>query len=251
MKKNVFISFLISSVLLFTACETEKTTLIVNDFEDFAIESGSWDNGSAKKGELQDGSYYHAFTTGSVQLLNKYTEGQWGGFWSGFAVSTAVDSVTAGFSNQYSTIAGSGSNGSLKFALAYDSATIRLPYINSYQQPVSVMLTNSTWAYYDIKNGGDFSKKFAAGDWFKVIIRGFFEENQTGTVEFYLADFRDGKSHIVRNWTKVNLKTLGKTDKITFSFASSDVGQWGMNTPAYVCLDDLVVAVDADCDCVK
>lgn len=251
MRKNVLISLLATAVLFFTACETEKFELIVNDFEDLVIESGSWDDGSAKKGQLHEGSYYHAFITGSVQLLNKYTDGQWGGFWSGFAVSTAVDSVTAGFTNQYSTIAGSGANGSAKFALAYDTATIHLPFINSYQQPVSVMLTNSTWAYYDMKHGSDFSKKFAAGDWFKVIIRGFMGENHTGTVEFYLADFRDGKTVLVRNWTKVDLKALGKTEKITFSFASSDVGQWGMNTPAYVCVDDLVVAVDEDCGCLK
>ncbi len=251
MKKNVLSSLLATAVLLFTACESEELKLIVNDFEDIVIESGNWDNGSAKKGQLHDGSYYQTFNSGSVQLLNKYTEGPWGGFWSGFAVSTAVDSVTAGYTNQYSTIAGSGANGSAKFAMAYDSATIHLPYINSYQQPVSVMLTNSTWAYFDIKNGSDFSKKFAAGDWFKVIIKGFMGENQTGTVEYYLADFRDGKSVLIRNWTKVNLKALGKTEKMTFSFASSDVGQWGMNTPAYVCVDDLVVAVDENCGCVK
>jgi len=251
MKKNVFISLWVTLVLLFTACEKEKFDLIINDFEDIDIESGNWDNGSSKKGQLHEGSFYYPFTTGSVQLLNKYTEGLWGGFWSGFAISAAVDSITPGFTNQYSTIAGTGANGSAKFALAYDSATIHLPYINSYQQPISVMLTNSTWAYNDIKNGSDFSKKFVSGDWFKVIIRGFLGENQTGTVEFYLADFRNGKTLLVRNWTKVNLKSLGTTEKITFSFASSDMGQWGMNTPAYVCVDDLVVAVDENCGCVK
>lgn len=251
MKKNGIISFVITVVIFLTSCETDNSRLITNDLEDFVITSGNRDNGSGKAGELINGTYQNVFMSGTLQFQNQYTEGEWGGFWGGFAISAAVDSVTRGWANEFSTIAGSGANGSAKFALAYDTATIHLPYINSFQEPVSVMLTNSTWAYYDMKYGSAFGKVFGNGDWFKVIIRGFFGGNETGKVEFYLADFRDGKSVLIRNWTKVSLKSLGKTDKITFGFESSDVGQYGLNTPAYVCVDDLIVAVNDDCDCAK
>lgn len=252
MKTKTFFSLVLVALVFLTACEkTPKDHLIVNDFEDVILQRGSWIDGSAKQGQLQQGSYFSNIITGTVQLLNKYTEGEWGGFWSGFALSAAIDSVTPGFVNQYSTIAGSGFNGSANFALAYDSAIIFLPYINSYQKPQSVMLTNSTWAYFDMKHGSDFSKKFAAGDWFKVIITGFLGGNETGKVEFYLADFRNAKSIIVREWTKVNLTSLGTTDLLTFTFDSSDKGPWGINTPKYVCIDDLVVAVSENCGCVN
>lgn len=202
---------------------------------------------------MQDGAYIKSIVTGTINLLNKYTyNAEWDfGSWEGFAISSKTDSVTNGFGNQYSVIAGKGADGSSKFALAYDTAVITLSYINSYQTVKSVMLTNSTYAYHEMKNGSNFSKKFTNGDWFKVVIKGFFNNNKTGEIEFYLADFRDGKSIIIRDWTKVSLAALGKVEKITFSFDSSDKGDFGINTPKYVCIDNLTVEVDRNCDCLK
>jgi hypothetical protein len=31
----------------------------------------------------------------------------------------------------------------------------------------------------------------------------------------------------------------GTIHKIAFSFESSDMGDWGMNTPAYACIDNI------------
>ena len=62
------------------------------------------------------------------------------------------------------------------------------------------------------------------------------------SVDFYLADYRfDNNSldYIVDKWTTVDLTLLGKINKLTFRFSSSDNGNWGMNTPSYVCLDNL------------
>src|SRR5690606_17763153 len=108
-----------------------------------------------------------------------------------------------------------------------------------------------TYAFYDMLEGSDYSKKFEENDWFKVIIRGYSGNTLTGTVEFYLADFRDGNSLIVRDWTKVSLSSLGTVDRLTLTFDSSDKGFFGVNTPKYVCLDDLVVEVEEGCDCLK
>ena len=62
---------------------------------------------------------------------------------------------------------------------------------------------------------------------------------QTGTADIYLADFRDGKSYICAAWTKVDLSALGTFNKVAFTISSSDVGDYGMNTPAYFCIDDV------------
>ncbi|MDD2285246.1 MAG: DUF4465 domain-containing protein [Paludibacter sp.] len=246
MKKSFVLLF---AAFLFVACETETGHLLVNDFEDVVLDESGYYNGSDTTGTLIEGRYYNPIYSKSVSLINRYKP-DWQ-YWDGFAVSSLTDSVTSGPANQYSVIAGHGASGSVKFALAYDSAEIHLPYINSYQKVKSVMLTNSTYAYYDMLKGSDYSKQFKAGDWFKVIIRGFSGDVQTGKVAFYLADFRDGKSLIVHDWTKVSLSALGAVDKLIFTFDSSDKGIFGVNTPKYVCVDDLVVEVEEGCDCLK
>jgi len=62
------------------------------------------------------------------------------------------------------------------------------------------------------------------------------------SIEFYLADYRfddNSKDYIVQNWTNLDLSSLGKVNKLAFRFSSTDNGSWGMNTPSYVCLDNL------------
>jgi hypothetical protein len=64
----------------------------------------------------------------------------------------------------------------------------------------------------------------------------------TGTVEFYLADFRfsnNSLDYIVDQWTEVDLNRLGSAASIRLTFSGSDVGAFGLNTPAYVALDQL------------
>ena len=56
-----------------------------------------------------------------------------------------------------------------------------------------------------------------------------------------LADFRSNNSsedYILKTWKWVNLLPLGDIDSLSFSYRSSDVGQFGMNTPGYFCMDN-------------
>lgn len=245
MKKQNFLFLLsVGLFLAFTSCEPVGQEIIVNDFEDVVLEAESYYNGADTTGTKVDGVFYNSIYSGSVILQNLYEETQWGGFWSGFAMSTVTDSVTPGFANEYGVMAGSGADSSSVFALAYDSANVYLSYVGSHQRPQSVELCNSTWAYRDMESGSGFSKKFGEGDWFKVIIKGYRDNNNTGAVEFYLADFRDGESIMIRDWTTVDLKSLGICDRISFTFDSSDKGEWGINTPVYVCVDNLKVALE-------
>jgi hypothetical protein len=94
----------------------------------------------------------------------------------------------------------------------------------------------------------NFAKKFGGvsgsdPDWFKITAIGY---NAAGdsvkSVDFYLADYRateNAKDYTVNKWTNFDLSPLGKINKLTFRFSSTDNGAWGMNTPAYVCLDNL------------
>lgn len=168
--------------------------------------------------------------------------------WSGWTYSNTTDTTTAGYTNQYSAYAGSGNGGSANYGIAYlGSPTVLFdgPSIVS-----GGYFTNSTYAALSMMNGDDFAKKFGGtsgndDDFLKLTITGWNAANQsTGAVDFYLADYRfadNSSDYIVRDWTLVNLASLGAVSKLTFDLASSDNGEFGIKTPAYFALDDLTV----------
>lgn len=223
MKKNVFFPLILVLSVLLISCEDEKSVFVT--FEDVALTADSIWNGSDGSGK---------FTTSGLDFNNSYNA-KWFS-WSGFACSAKTDTKTKGYANQYSVIAGVGAAKSAKFALAYDSASI---VSSSVIEIKSAMITNSTYTYFEVMDGSNFSKKFAAGDWFKVIITGYNNKLKTASVDYYLADYRDGKSFLSNTWNKVDLSTLGSVDQISFTFDSSDKGEWGVNTPKYVCIDNI------------
>lgn len=108
--------------------------------------------------------------------------------------------------------------------------------------PGSVKVTNTCYVYYELINGGDFTRPFAKDDWFKVIAHGVpvTEGAEETTAEFYLADCgvipTDG---IVKTWQDWDLSSLGEVTLIYFTLQSSDEGLWGMNTPAYFALSGM------------
>lgn len=228
MKKNNLL-FLLAAIFFlgFTASCSDEDPVVYEyiDFEDVSLTDGIW-NGSDESGK---------FVSATATFQNSYTAAY--DSWMGFACSSKTDTKTGGWGNQYSVMAGAGANGSKKFALAYeDNATFTFPEPKTIG---SAMVTNSTYAYLDMLNGSDYSKKFASGDWFKATFTGYNNDVKSSSVDYYLADFRDGKSVLSKEWAKVDLSSLGTVNKIVITFDSSDKGQWGINTPKYVCIDHI------------
>jgi hypothetical protein len=171
------------------------------------------------------------------------------GSWDGFVYSQKADIITPGFDNQYSVY--DATNGTNKFALYYPpfgtDAFASFPAGVEYTIR-SISICNSSYTALSMKNGDNYSKKFGGTtgndkDWFKMTAIGY---NAAGdsvkSVDFYLADYRfddNSKDYIVSKWTTVDLSSLGKINKMTFRLSSTDNSVWGMNTPAYVCLDNL------------
>jgi hypothetical protein len=97
-----------------------------------------------------------------------------------------------------------------------------------------------------MRNGDAFSKKFKAADkdYFRLDVFGYRSGTRTkDSVIFYLADFRNTdttKNYIVKDWQWMDLSKLGKIDSLEFRLQSSDNGSFGMNTPAYFCLDNFM-----------
>ena len=217
------------------------------DFENFNLANDTFINGSAQSLD----SNWRGFEPVGINILftNKY-DTAWGGFWSkGFAISTKTDSVTAGFSNLYSCFTKSGNN-SKTFAVGQQRASIILKSKDEFVI-TSLDITNSSYAALSMKNGDSFAKKFggASGndsDWFMATFIGYRDGVKLNdSVNFYLADFRfadNSKDYILNKWETVDLTSLGLHDSIEIKLTSSDTGAFGMNTPAFYCIDNVVLS---------
>ncbi len=169
------------------------------------------------------------------------------GTWSGWALSNMRNGSTAGFENQYSAKPGHGLSYTSNYAVGYGNAYIKLDPPNVLS---GAYFTNNAYAYFDMKEGSAFSKKFGRdsgndSDYFKLIVQCYLKGELITTAELYLADFRDAddsKDYILDDWKYLDFNNDARsdvmTDSVAFSFESSDNGDWGMNTPAYFCMDD-------------
>lgn len=106
-------------------------------------------------------------------------------------------------------------------------------------------MTNTTYSYLSMTLGDGFGKKFGTGDYFELKIFGYSGLNgtgkQVGEVDFSLANYTSANSLPVNVWTLVNLSSLSGAQSLGFDYASSDVGQFRINTPEYFALDDLTL----------
>ncbi|MBK8563577.1 MAG: DUF4465 domain-containing protein [Saprospiraceae bacterium] len=228
-------------LLVFLFFSTRLLAQSTADFENFNLPIGSFDNNANDTG---------FFFSGDISIPNDYVDDPNFSYWNGWAISSMTDVTTPGFANEYSCIAGSGVNGSGTYALGYVFGSANMYLSGSTQGKIvqSLYLNNSTFAYLSMLNGDAFAKKFggASGndpDFFKLTIRKTLN-GQVGadSVEFYLADYRfanNDQDYIIKDWTYLDLSPLGEADFIEFYLSSSDVGAFGMNTPAYFCMDNV------------
>ena len=219
----------------------------VVNFEDLALQPNSYWNGSDNSG---------GFYSGQIAFFpNTFTD--WGGgitSWDGFAYSNMLDTVTQNYTNQYSCYAGHQTPNSTIFAISYNSidwlSGQTIPNFINFNENIkisSIDVTNTTYAALTMLNGDAYSKKFGGDtgddpDWFKLTINGYLNDSLTGTVEFYLADYRfadNSQDYILKEWETIDLSSLGTINKLSFTLSSSDTGQFGMNTPAYFCFDNI------------
>ncbi|MHB1157608.1 MAG: DUF4465 domain-containing protein [Phycisphaerales bacterium] len=214
------------------------------NFEDLSLSPNSFYNGSDNAG---------GFASSGAYFGNSYTD--WGGgfySWDGFAYSNVNDTTTAGFGNQYAAYTGTGFGGAGNYAVAFagSSAYINLP---AGQTAQSFRVTNTTYAALSMLNGDSIAKKFGGTtgndpDYFSVTFTGYDAANAGGSttgfpVTFYLADYSftdNAQDYIVSDWQLVDLTPLGSAASIALTWASSDTGNYGINTPTYVALDNLV-----------
>ncbi len=252
MKKfNLYFLVVAASIVALTSCEPDEVIREIEVPVEVPVEveiehETEIQRISFESIQLDATGYKNNFPDGLVLSdvgFYNYYDAVWSS-WEGFSVSSKTDMVTAGYENEFSVYAMSGANRSEKFAIAYSGfyETTNFKFLGNQEFNLrSLMINNSTLVVRALEDGLFASRAFANSDWFKVVISGFDVNGvETGKVEFYLADFRDGKSFICQEWTKVDLTALGKVNKVEFAFESTDNGDWGMNTPGYACIDDII-----------
>jgi len=138
-------------------------------------------------------------------------------------------------------------------------STITLP---AGHRPISIDVTNTTYAAYTMANvdPNGYSRKFGVADpekgadgkdWFKLTIIGkntadADPTHTTGKTCVLLADFTSSNPadhYILDHWKTVDLSAFGSdTNQLVFELSSTDNGEFGMNTPAYFAMDNVVFA---------
>jgi len=215
------------------------SSAVIATFDDLSLGADPYWNGS-------DGS--GGFSSGSATFSNNYNATYMS--WDGFAYSNISDTTSSGWAAQYNAITGGGQGGSANYGISYvgwaEPPTITL---NTAGIVDGFYVTNNNYAYYSMLNGDAYAKKFGGisgdeADWFLLTITG---KDASGAVVdsagFYLADYRfadNSQDYIVNTWEYVDLTELGTVNSLEFSLSSSDVGSYGMNTPAYFALDTIV-----------
>ncbi len=108
-------------------------------------------------------------------------------------------------------------------------------------EPVGVYVNLNSYTYYTIENGDSYARAFTNGDRFTLTIHGVTADDSEKTIDVTLASYDNGDLTITRGWRYVDLSDLGIVNEIYFTLKSTDSGSYGDNTPAYFCLDKLMV----------
>ncbi len=265
---RTIITLIVLSILCHTCHNVSAQTTLT--FESLPVPTAGFFNGDTNGGSpfrdnftitgtrdnFGETEFLQLWEEEGVEFFNGYTPAF--GSWNGFAWSNVVDTTTPGFGNQYASFAGGGSDGAggavagENYAVAFsDSSYFNLP---DQQDLVSIDLTNTTFAGIAIRDGDEFSNQFGGEtgddeDFFSVVFTGYDDVdrggNEIGSVEFFLADFRFADNtldFIIDQWTTVDLSSIQNARSVGLTFTTTDIGEFGPNTPTYVAIDNLSFA---------
>lgn len=209
--------------------------------------AGYYDVTDVWDGTYNDDSICQLIYTNEARFMLSHLPSQnsYGGMsWEGFTLSK----VSKDTANVFGCVANGGLAGvGTPYVIGYfsDWVTEALGYSSNiilFDQeyyPDHVYICQNSNTMKAISEGGVFNARvFDEKDTLALIISAIdstFQETISTT--YYLAV--DGKKN--NGWVEVPLNTLGKTIGLSFRMTTTDVGQFGMNTPLYFALDALTV----------
>ena len=163
--------------------------------------------------------------------------------WEGFTLST----VSQDTANVFGCVANGGLKGvATPYVIGYYSEWVSssqgyssniIDFNGDYYLEYMYICQNSN-TNKAITQGEFNARAFTKEDTLALIIQAL-DSNMlpSATMTYYLAV--DGKKN--EGWTKVPLHSLGKTSRLSFSMTTTDIGEWGANTPLYFALDALTI----------
>ena len=249
----------LSLVVALMGASTVSGQLITEGFETMPMDSGTVLNGSRGERDIilhPKGPF--------VSHMPVLWDTSFGGYWAaGWAVSRKLDG-SGGASDfaKHLYCAKPGQGSEKNMSGKYDGKAFAIGMNGSFfvseAGPGSGILgfkiANTTFAYNSMKSGDAFAKKFggASGndaDSFVLKISAFHKGQFLFSKRVILADFRfadNAKDYILDSWAIVDLSMpqneVGPRDSFVFELMSSDNGQFGMNTPGFFAIDEVIAA---------
>ena len=163
--------------------------------------------------------------------------------WEGFTLST----VSQDTANVLGCVAKGGLNGEgTPYVIGYYSEWVsqsqgyssNIIDFNGDYYPEYMYICQNSNTHKAITQGEFNARAFTQEDTLALIIQALDSDMQpTATMTYYLAADREKNE----GWTKVPLHSLGKTSRLSFSMTTTDIGEWGSNTPLYFALDALTI----------
>jgi len=250
------------SALLFLCITTVSSAQTLFDFESLVVPTAGFYQGdpaaTGPERSLYTVDSFGPSPGGSgdqyLQRINVQQNGQtvdfsntfdtsFGGFYSGFAISNTVDTTTPGFTNQYAAFPGSGARSSSNYLVnsgAGSSVTASLLI-------ESVDIANTTYTAIATQGDDGNPTPFVSGPladsdgYLDLIISGSNSAAPLDQIVVSLADYRNGADFLSDDWRTIDVTAL-QSNQLTFSFDGSDVGTFGLNTPAYFAIDDVLLS---------
>ena len=189
------------------------------------------------------------YTNGAHFMLSHLpSQDSYGGMsWEGFTISK----VSQDTANVFGCVANGGLAGVgtpyvigyysswITESLGYSSNIIRF---DQEYYPECVYICQNSNTMEAITNGGVFNARaFTENDTLALIISALNSGmEETKSITYYLAV--DGEKN--NGWIKVPLTALGQAAGLSFRMTTTDIGQFGENTPMYFALDGLTVNTD-------
>lgn len=229
----------------FVACNNEgednviKPEPIVENFDGFV-------------GEAQ---YLYGYENDAIKCEYFYNEDY--GYWGGFAHSKVfeTDAKKGLYENQYAAYNSQAASGDGFLLYYYDSYNEPCDIVFKQEasmislSSVKLNLTTFTYASITDEDINDYARVFVEGDYLKVVFSKVDAMGKTlgKGAECYVVDYRDGKRFVADNWQEFYLPgMILASDRVRVTIETSDIGEYGPNTPLYICMDDLTYTVIAN-----
>ena len=181
---------------------------------------------------------------GVFRLSHLPSEMSYGGLsWEGFTLSTVSQDTACVFG----CVANGGLDGiATPYVIGYYSEWVsssqgyssNIIEFDQLYYPEYVYICQNSNTHKAIKQGELNARPFTEQDTLALIIQTLDStKNPTATTIYYLAI--NGTCN--EGWVKVPLTALGQTSCLSFSMTTTDIGEFGSNTPLYFALDGLTI----------